>query len=136
VLDFGIAKVIDSSRTPNAQLTSTGAFLGTPHYMAPERFLGQECDEKADVYSVGVVLYAALAGRLPFEGNLAEIMMQAVSQRPRELRELAPTVPEAVADVVMRCLEDDPKRRPAAAEVADALVQARSEKVATGVSAA
>jgi hypothetical protein len=129
VLDFGIAKVHDAaSRSPHASLTSTGAFLGTPLYMAPERFLGRECDGKADVYSVGVIIYAALAGRLPFEGNVAEIMMQAVSQRPRDLRTLAPDVPDEIADVVMRALEDDPRRRPTAAEVADALAFAWERK--------
>src|SRR5579859_1167946 len=72
VLDFGIAKVKDTAFAGMTALTGSGTLLGTPLYMAPERFLGRECTEKADAYSVGVILYRALAGELPFQGTVAQ----------------------------------------------------------------
>jgi hypothetical protein len=121
LLDFGIAKVRDEARMHGNHLTSTGAFIGTPIYMAPERFLGRECDASADVYSVGVILYRLFSGKLPYDGTLGEIMMQVVSERPRDLCELAPHVRPALAALVMGALEDDPQRRPTVTELADAL---------------
>jgi serine/threonine protein kinase len=120
VLDFGIAKILDGGRV-NGQITSTGDLLGTPYYMAPERLLGQESDESADVYSVGLILYRALAGSLPFEGTVAEIMVQAVSKQPRNIGELVPDLPAETSQMIMRALSQDPGERPTAAEMAAAL---------------
>ena len=105
----------------NGPITATGAVLGTPYYMAPERLLGQESDESADVYSVGLILYRALAGSLPFEGTVAEIMVQAVSKQPRNIGELVPDLPRRdFPDDHARALAD-PGERPTAAEMAAAL---------------
>jgi serine/threonine protein kinase len=121
ILDFGIAKVMDQGRLQNANLTSTGDIVGSPYYMAPERLLGRESDASADSYSVGLILYRALTGRLPFEGTVSEIVLQAVTKRPPEIAEMAPSLPTEVARVIMRALEDDPARRPAVTEIAETL---------------
>jgi len=121
LLDFGIAKVTTRVRATDDQLTQTGALMGTPVYMAPERLLGEESDASADVYSIGVVLYRALSGKLPYEGSLGEIMVKAVSGAPPHLREVAPAVPHDLATIVMRALAHEPSDRPTAAELADEL---------------
>ena len=124
VLDFGIAKILDSGRL-NGQVTSTGDLVGTPYYMAPERLLGRECDASADVYSVGLILYRALAGRLPFEGTVAEIMVQAVSKRPRDIRATRPgATPRDRRDDHARARRATPGDRPTASELARALGRA------------
>ena len=123
VLDFGIAKILDAGRL-NGQVTGTGDLVGTPYYMAPERLLGRECDASADVYSVGLILYRALAGRLPFEGTVAEIMVQAVSKRPPEIRDAAPELPPEIARMIMRSISEEPSERPSASELAVALGRA------------
>jgi serine/threonine-protein kinase len=102
-------------------LTGTGALIGTPLYMAPERFLGQECTEKADAYSVGVILYRALSGELPFQGTVAQIMMQALSSEPPTLRRVAPEVPAELAAVIRAAMQDDPAARPTVDAIADVL---------------
>jgi hypothetical protein len=121
VLDFGIAKVIDTVHGGTPDMTGSGALLGTPHYMAPERFLGQPCGESADAYSIGIILYRALSGELPYKGTVGEIMIQAVARRPPDLRSLAPEVPRALAEVIMASLDDDPTVRPTVTRIADAL---------------
>ena len=134
VLDFGIAKILDGARV-NGQITSTGDLLGTPYYMAPERLLGHESDASADVYSVGLILYRALAGRLPFEGTVAEIMVQAVSRHPRPIGEVVPALPASVAALIMRALDQEAGERPTAGELAEALASAAGAR-ARGVHAA
>src|SRR5262249_57128570 len=69
VLDFGIAKVLVAPG--ESHLTSSGALFGTPHYLAPEQAAGSDVDHRADLYSLGVILYRMLTGRLPFDGGSA-----------------------------------------------------------------
>jgi serine/threonine protein kinase len=126
LLDFGIAKVADTDRLARAQLTSTGDLVGSPHYMAPERLLGEDCDASADVYSVGVILFKALAGRLPFEGTLGEVVRRAVSGPPDDIRTLVPGLPADTADGIMRALAHEPGKRPTAAELAAALARVKA----------
>jgi serine/threonine protein kinase len=99
VLDFGIAKsVIDTSD----DLTQTGFLLGTPTYMSPEQVLGEAVNSRTDVYSLALIVYEMLAGRLPFEGdNLRSLMMSRVTGEPKPLRAIAPSIDEAVEKVVM-----------------------------------
>ncbi|MCS6912151.1 MAG: protein kinase, partial [Myxococcota bacterium] len=124
VLDFGLAKVAEGARESHPRMqTRTGVVLGTAMYMAPEQCRGaRDVDGRADVYSLGVVLFEVLCGRPPFlaesEGEL--VTMQLRDDPPR-LRELQPDVPEELAALVHRLLEKDPRRRPTMAQVADEL---------------
>jgi ligand-binding sensor domain-containing protein/serine/threonine protein kinase len=123
LVDFGIAKLMESFSNMNIMnLTATGGFIGTPTYMSPERFDNKPYDGKSDVYSLGVMLYEMLCGRVPFEpidGNIFSIMIQLMSKSPRPLSELNPNIPEAIEAAVIRALNKDPERRPTANELAE-----------------
>ncbi len=107
LLDFGIAKM-----SGEAALTRTGTTVGTLAYMAPEHFAGGPVDARADVWSLGVVLYELLSGRQPFEGTHELALMKAIAdQVPRSLRESRPEVPPALAAVVETALQKDPAQR-------------------------
>ncbi len=126
VVDFGIARWFDTEATEPVRLTETNAILGTPLFISPERLQGKPYDGRADVYSVGVMLYEMLSGHLPVEseeGPLALIALFAGAP-PKALRAHAPRIPEAVEAVVMQCLAHDPAARPTAREMADALERA------------
>jgi len=84
--DFGIAR-IDSST-----LTQVGEIMGSPGYMSPEQFLGTDIDPRGDIYSVGVIAYELLAARRPFIGNNAEVMRQALNERPANPSDLNPKI--------------------------------------------
>ena len=116
VTDFGIAKAISAARThaPGATLTQVGTSIGTPAYMAPEQAAGDpDIDHRADLYSLGAMVYELLAGRAVFAERSAQRMLAAhMSETPRPLVELRPDVPASLADLVMRCLAKDPATRP------------------------
>jgi len=104
VLDFGIAKALADPGGDN--LTKTGFVLGTPVYMSPEQLLGEELDPRSDIYSLAIIVYEMLSGRLPFEGdNPQAVMMKRVMSEPVRLRTVAPSVSEAVEAAVMSGLE-------------------------------
>ncbi len=109
VLDFGLAKLMDGSS--EQQLTRSGFTVGTPAYMSPEQADGRELDPRADLYSLGVVLYELLAGRAPFEGeSIAKLIRQVMTEAPPPLPE---TVPAPLAVLVLRLLSKQPAQRPA-----------------------
>jgi serine/threonine-protein kinase len=133
ILDFGIAKV---TRTDQTRIeTEAGTVLGTPYYLAPERALGKKLDGRADLYSIGIMLYELLTGMVPFVGeSFMAILGQQVQALPLDPRQAAPerTVPDGVARLAMRLLEKDPAARPqSAAEVADALASLMRTEAAT-----
>jgi serine/threonine-protein kinase len=106
VMDFGIARVLGSERR-----TRVGSIVGTIAYMAPEQIQGADTDQRADLYSVGVLLYEMLAGRVPFEGDTDWKLMQAqIHQAPPPLRERI-SLPEGLERVVMKALEKAPDAR-------------------------
>jgi beta-lactam-binding protein with PASTA domain/predicted Ser/Thr protein kinase len=106
VTDFGIA------RAGASEITQAGSVMGTPHYLSPEQAQGQEVTAVSDLYSIGVMLYEALAGQVPFEADSAvAIAMKQVSHTPQRPSSINPAVSPALDAVVMRALEKDPGRR-------------------------
>jgi eukaryotic-like serine/threonine-protein kinase len=114
LLDFGISKV---SALPGGAsdggMTSTQALMGSPLYMAPEQMRSSKAvDARADIWSMGVILYEMLGGRSPFNGDtLPEVCARILAEPPDPLREVRPDVPPALEAVVMRCLDKDVTRR-------------------------
>ncbi|MGE5409017.1 MAG: protein kinase domain-containing protein [Syntrophothermus sp.] len=106
VTDFGIA------RAGVSEITQTGSVMGTPHYLSPEQAQGFEVTSVSDLYSIGVLLYEALTGRVPFEGESAvAVAMKQVSQTPQRPSSINPRVSPALDAVVMRALAKEPGER-------------------------
>jgi serine/threonine protein kinase/Tol biopolymer transport system component len=116
VLDFGVAKLRGA-----ASINVAGSFLGTPAYMSPEQARGEEVDPRADVWSLGVVLYEMLTGVRPFKGedDLTAVLRSLLEDRPEPVSRLRPEVPPKLERIVARMLARSPAERyPAAADVA------------------
>src|SRR5690348_10660053 len=116
--DFGIARASEQTR-----ITQVGSVVGTAAYLAPEQARGEEATPSSDVYSLGVVLYQFLTGRLPYEGaSLAELAVRQQSEQPLHPSSYSEDVPQSVGDAVLVALDPDPAHRFAGAgELADAL---------------
>src|SRR6476660_7406818 len=112
VTDFGVAKAL-SEATGGSSLTSAGVALGTPAYMAPEQATADpHVDHRADIYAVGALAYEMLAGRPPFVAPTPQAVLAAqVTQAPEPVARFRPSVPPALAALVMRCLEKRPADR-------------------------
>ncbi len=120
ILDFGLAKFV-SGDYERDQLTRSGYVVGSPEYMAPEQASGGEVTPAADIYSLGIVLFECLTGRLPFDATTtAEVLRKHILQgAPRLIQadnEFTRDIPMALEDVVLRCLDKDPGNRPATAD--------------------
>jgi eukaryotic-like serine/threonine-protein kinase len=127
ILDFGIAHSKQDSR-----LTGAGEIFGTPQYMAPERITAAEPGPAGDLYSLGVVYFEMLAGKLPFEASdIATYFKKHLQEPPRSLRSLNPLIPVPLDNLVLRLLAKDPKDRPVDAHRvhADLLEMARDADV-------
>ncbi|WP_246480098.1 serine/threonine-protein kinase [Inhella gelatinilytica] len=106
IMDFGIARMSDGSRT------RTGLVLGTPSYMAPEQLAGLNVDGRSDLYALGAVIYQLLSGRLPHEsGSMARLMYEIANEQVTDVRELRSGLPEALAMVLALALEKRPELR-------------------------
>ncbi len=106
VADFGIA------RGESSDITGTGSVMGTAQYLSPEQAQGKETTARSDIYSIGVILYEALTGRVPFDGDSAvAVALKQVSETPRRPSAINPNVPPALDAVVMRALAKDPDAR-------------------------
>lgn len=106
VTDFGISRMITGGRTLG---TVDGQVLGTPAYMSPEQARGEELTAASDVYAAGVMLYELLSGQLPWQGaqTAAELLQQRLDEDPIPLRDVVPSVPQPLHDVVMKALSRD-----------------------------
>jgi beta-lactam-binding protein with PASTA domain len=123
VTDFGIA------RAGASEMTETGSIMGTAQYLSPEQAQGHAVTGTSDLYSIGVMLYEMLAGRLPFEGESAvSIALKHLSEQPLPISQLRPDVHPALESVVMAALAKDPARRwQSAGQFGEALVAAGSQ---------
>ncbi len=116
VLDFGIAKLVGdddtSHKATSTSLTGRQGLVGTAGYMSPEQAHGHSVDARSDIFSLGTVLYEALAGRRAFQGDTAAAIVAAVLRDdPPPLRSVVPGTPRTVERCVMRCLDKEPRRR-------------------------
>jgi serine/threonine protein kinase len=107
LMDFGIARVMGTER-----MTVQGGLIGTLEYMSPEQIQGLECDPRSDIYSLGIVLFEMLSGRLPFSGsNEYELMKAQVEKSAPSLRSFVPHIPSAVEKAITRALAKRPELR-------------------------
>ena len=114
IVDFGVAAAAKSGDT---QLTKTGYVIGSPKYMAPEQILGKKVDERADIYSLGVIMYEMLSGNPPYSrGDHMSVMYQHVQGKAPPLNEANPNVPRDIADVITKTMQVDKLKRYASME--------------------
>jgi serine/threonine-protein kinase len=127
VTDFGIA------RAGVSEITQTGSVMGTPHYLSPEQAQGFDVTAVSDLYSIGVILYEALTGRVPFEADSAvAVAMKQVSQTPLRPSSINPRVSPALDAAVMRALAKDPGERFQSADAFIAALDAALKEPGTG----
>ena len=122
ILDFGLARAASQQ---DSGLTQQGAIVGTPAYMAPEQARGETVDGRCDLFSLGIVLYRLCSGQMPFRGeDTVSTLMAVAMHEPVAPSKLNAEVPDDLSNLIMKLLEKDPVRRPAAA--ADLVLTLRS----------
>jgi serine/threonine protein kinase/tetratricopeptide (TPR) repeat protein len=130
IMDFGIARTAESKG-----LTDRGTLVGTPEYMAPEQVEGLEIDPRADIYSLGVILFEMVTGRLPFEGKTPlSVALMHKTARPPDTREINAQTPERLSAAIARCLEKDRGSRYQRIEELAAELHGVAEALGPGVS--
>ncbi len=117
LLDFGIAKLMNAAlEGPSTFKSMAGIVVGTPEYMAPEQAMGQQVDHRADIYSVGVILFELVTGRRPFAAESArEIMVKhlmVAPPRPNRFRTFSDALPPGLEELILGCLKKEPRDRP------------------------
>ncbi len=112
IMDFGIARSLKTKG-----ITAPGVMIGTPEYMSPEQVEGKEIDQRSDIYSLGVVLYEMMTGRVPFEGDSTlSIALKHKTEIPSDPRQFNAQISEDLSHVILRCMEKDKKNRYQSAE--------------------
>jgi len=107
IMDFGIARSLRSKG-----ITGVGVMIGTPEYMSPEQVESKETDQRSDIYSLGVILYEMVTGRVPFEGDTPySIGVKHKSETPKNPKEFNPQIPEDLSRIILKCLEKEKERR-------------------------
>ena len=124
VLDFGLARPVQATGAPILpEVTIPGMVMGTAAYLSPEQVKGNPADNRSDIWALGCVLYQMLSGRRPFPSNsVPEILAGILRDDPDDLRDLNPSLPDSLMDLVNKCLNKDPAKRPQTAfEISTAL---------------
>jgi len=112
IMDFGIARSLKTEGT-----TAGGAMIGTPEYMSPEQTESKFVDQRSDIYSLGIILFEILTGRLPFEGETPiSIAMKHKSERPPHPNKFNPQIPEDLSKIILKCLQKEKEKRYQSAE--------------------
>jgi serine/threonine protein kinase len=107
IMDFGISRSLETKG-----VTEAGVIIGTPEYMSPEQVEGKEVGKRSDIYSVGVILYEMVTGRIPFEGDAAlSIALKHKSEMPQEPRQINAKIPKNLSRVILKCMEKDKEKR-------------------------
>ncbi|GAF90190.1 unnamed protein product, partial [marine sediment metagenome] len=107
IMDFGIARSLRAEG-----ITDTGVVIGTAEYMSPEQVEGKEVDQRSDIYSLGIIMYEIVTGKVPFEGEIAlTIALKHTTEEPKDPREINDQIPEDLSHVIMKCLEKDRTKR-------------------------
>src|SRR4029077_1069720 len=107
ITDFGLARAAD-----DASISASGIIAGTPMYMAPEQAKGEKIDQRADLFSLGSVLYQMASGRPPFRANgTVAVLKRVADDTPRDIREIVPEVPQWLCDIIAKLHAKDPAVR-------------------------
>lgn len=107
IMDFGIARSLRAEG-----ITETGVVIGTAEYMSPEQVEGKEVDQRSDIYSLGIIMYEMVTGKVPFEGNAAlTIALKHTTEKPKDPREINDHVPKDLSYVILKCMHKNKERR-------------------------
>ena len=107
ITDFGIAVALNST-----QLTQTNSVMGSVHYLPPEQAAGKGATVKSDIYSLGIMMYELITGKLPFKGeNAVEIALKQIKEPIPSVREFDPTIPQSVENIILKSCAKNPKNR-------------------------
>jgi serine/threonine protein kinase/Tfp pilus assembly protein PilF len=107
IMDFGIARSVEAQG-----VTQAGTIVGTPDYMSPEQVEGKEADQRSDIYSIGVILYEMMTGKVPFEGDTAlSVALKHKTEAPPDPRSINPQLASDLSGIILRCMEKDRERR-------------------------
>lgn len=132
VTDFGLARVLS---IPSATMTQSGSVMGSVHYFSPEQARGEEVTPQSDIYSLGVVLYEAVSGHVPFQGdNPISIALKHLQEEPKSLCLENPAIPKRLEQIIFKAMAKDPKNRFAsAAQMQQALAESQPSGQPVGV---
>jgi ABC-type transport system substrate-binding protein len=127
VMDFGLAVAPEQHR-----LTGTATVVGTMIYMSPEQVTGKQIDSKSDIYSLGTVLYECVTGQPPFSGEMQALVYRISNEIPLPPRALQPQLDDDLEELLLRCLEKDPAKRPSGRELFEKLSRYRTHLIDSG----